>query len=464
MATVKVTIHAVIVNGLEGAIKVKNMILEKFMASKIYLYIDESVVNSQITHISIINCAFIESALALMNVYLTIKDSTFSDSTSTAIMLFSSTLTVVGNVIFHNNKGYQGGALMLVGTVMNIARDAKLNLLFLEDTGGAIFVVYPQTMINAHSYVSSYFYQSLDFEYYPDIYSINFINNTATKGGDHIYGVSLISTCALTRDIAYDNIDPVHSIEIFGDYFWFDPCRYKSAVSADATRVCVCDDNGELQYDTVVKDIHAYPGTQFFLHLVVVGGDFGTTTGNVHTSFLYPTLSSSLGSPNQRHQIITTASECSMLNFSVYSNESKEILYLTTKEVQPVDIKAYYIQSMLCLYIYCDIDNEQVMSPLFIDIDLLPCPLGFILSGDPPSCRCHPLLIANGVSCILNHSIGYHSWSLTHMWIKAVDNNDSNDLLFSTHCPFSYCEPDGKRITSLLQILNTNCFCNYKRS
>ena len=135
-----------------------------------------------------------------------------------------------------------------------------------------------------------------------------------------------------------------------------------------------------------------------------------------------------------------------MLNFSVYSNESKEILYLTTKEVQPVDIKAYYIRSMLCLYIYCDIDNEQVMSPLFIDIDLLPCPLGFILSGDPPSCRCHPLLIANGVNCILNHSIGYHSWSLTHMWIKAVDNNDSNDLLFSTHCPFSYCEPDGKRI------------------
>ena len=44
--------------------------------------------------------------------------------------------------------------------------------------------------------------------------------------------------------IADDNIDPIHSIEIFEDYFWFDPW-YKSAVSADATRVCVCDDNGE---------------------------------------------------------------------------------------------------------------------------------------------------------------------------------------------------------------------------
>ena len=188
----------VIVNGLEGVITVKNMILERFTPSTIYLYIDESVVNSQITRISIINCFFIESALVLMNVYLTIKDSTFSDSTSTAIMLFSSTLTVVGNVIFHNNKEYQGAALMLVGTVMNIARDA--NLLFLEnyaeDTGGAIFVMYPQTMTNAHSYVSLCFYQLLDFEYYPDIYSINFINNTATKGGDHIYGASLlISTC-----------------------------------------------------------------------------------------------------------------------------------------------------------------------------------------------------------------------------------------------------------------------------
>ena len=72
------------------AITVNNMTLEGLTTSKIYLYIDESVVNSQITHISIINCDSIENAMILINVHLTIKDSNFSDSTATAmaIMLF----------------------------------------------------------------------------------------------------------------------------------------------------------------------------------------------------------------------------------------------------------------------------------------------------------------------------------------------------------------------------------------
>ena len=39
----------VIVNELRGAITVRNMTLERFTASKIYLYIDELVVNSQTT-------------------------------------------------------------------------------------------------------------------------------------------------------------------------------------------------------------------------------------------------------------------------------------------------------------------------------------------------------------------------------------------------------------------------------
>ena len=70
----------VIVNKLNGAITVKNMILEGFTASKIYIYIDESIVNSQTTNISTVNCTFIDSAMILTNVHLTIKDSTFSDT------------------------------------------------------------------------------------------------------------------------------------------------------------------------------------------------------------------------------------------------------------------------------------------------------------------------------------------------------------------------------------------------
>ena len=174
------------------------MILESFMGSKIYLHIDESVVYSQITNITISNCIFIESTMSLTNVHLTIKDSNFSDSVSTVIVLFSSTLSIVGHVGFYNNRGYQGGALMLIGTVMNIARETKVIFQenYAENTGGAIFVVHPQ-MINARHYVSLCFYQlDYDFNSFDDNnISIQFINNSAAKGGDHIYGASLESSC-----------------------------------------------------------------------------------------------------------------------------------------------------------------------------------------------------------------------------------------------------------------------------
>ena len=447
----------VIVNELNGAITVKNMILEGFTASKIYIYIDESVVNSQITNISTINCTFINSAMILTNVHLTIKDSTFSDSTSTAIMLFSSTLTIVGNVSFHNNRGYQGGALMLVGTIINIAREA--NLLFQENhaesTGGAIFVVYPQTMINAHNFVSSCFYQLLDYDSYSSrfTYSIKFVNNSAKKGGDHIYGASLVTTCVCAL---IHNIISVHSFEVFSQVFSFDPW-HKSAVSADATRVCICDDKGQPQCGKVLEYIQAYPGEHFSLLLVVVGGDYGTTTGNVYTSFLNRNSSyeSVLGLSDQQHQVITENTECNMFNYSVYSNRPHDILFLTTQET-PIRKSAidYYTDHLLCHLRgsqFCDDFASNVYLntiPLFIVIELLPCPPGFVASGNPSHCQCHPVLTANGIHCMLNHLKGYHSWKSSNIWIQAVNNNNSEHtvLLFSKHCSFSYCKPDGKHI------------------
>ena len=123
--------NTVTVNNLEAAITIKNVILEMFSASKVYFYIDKSVVENQITNISISYYVFVESAIILRNVHLTLKDSNFSGSTLTAIMFYSSTLTVVGHVRFLNNRGYQGGALMLVGTVMQISKES--NLLFQEN-------------------------------------------------------------------------------------------------------------------------------------------------------------------------------------------------------------------------------------------------------------------------------------------------------------------------------------------
>ena len=128
------TIH-VVGNGQnsKSGVTVEIMILEKITATEVYniMYTDQSVEDSQITNISISNCAFVKSAMMLKNIHLNIKDSNFSENTWTAIMLYSSTLTVVGHVRFLNNKGYQGGALMLIGTVIQISKES--NLLFQEN-------------------------------------------------------------------------------------------------------------------------------------------------------------------------------------------------------------------------------------------------------------------------------------------------------------------------------------------
>ena len=54
-----------------------------------------------------------------------------------------------------------------------------------------------------------------------------------------------------------------------------------STVSADVSLVCICNSNGEPQCgpSIVLINLEAYPGELFSLLVVVVGGDYGTTTG-----------------------------------------------------------------------------------------------------------------------------------------------------------------------------------------
>ena len=85
-------------------------------------------------------------------------------------------------------------------------------------------------------------------------------------------------------------------------------------------------------------------------------------------------------------------------------------------------------------------------TPLFINISLLPCPPGFLLLGIPPACQCHPILISNGVDCILNDLNSYHKWYSANIWIQAADNYESSAVMFSTHCPYGYCKPMAKQI------------------
>ena len=277
-------------------------------------------------------------------------------------------------------------------------------------------------------------------------YSVQLVNNSATKGGDHIYGASLNSSC-----IASSGCTCLYSYQVLFSYFWFVPELDStfSAVSAKPTRVCACGDKDQPQCDTLIIDIHVHPGSQFTLPTVLVGGDYGTTVGTVYAAFVQNDnfYLAHLGSSNEYHQVITKNSECSMLTFSVFSNNSQETLVLTAEESTYRPVEDYFNEAVNNdFYDYDYITTAWRNTPIFINITLLPCPPGFVLSGDPPGCHCYPVLTRNGVNCTIKNSRGYHIWNSKYVWINVNKKSGQNEVLFSKHCPYDYCKQGEKYV------------------
>jgi len=83
---------------------------------------------------------------------------------------------------------------------------------------------------------------------------------------------------------------------------------------------------------------------------VVVGGDFGTTTGTVYAGFMASNWphSPSLKPEYRYAQTITNSMTCTNsmactnLNYTLYSNQSQEQLYLTVEETTRDEAIEYY--------------------------------------------------------------------------------------------------------------------------
>ena len=92
--------------------------------------------------------------------------------------------------------------------------------------------------------------------------------------------------------------------------------------------------------------------------------------------------------------------------------------------------------------------------PIFIDITLLECPMGFILKRDPPECDCYPVLRDNEVKCNLVNGTGYLLWN-NSLWI----NTTKDTVTYTKYCPFDYCTVDSKQL-NVMSGSNTQCAFN----
>ena len=465
------------------------------------------------------NCAIIYS----YNSVLTVMNCTFSSNEVSSITASNSTVKLEGYIVFQNISTETGAALTLSGKSVVIVSE-NCNVLFKSNhvtQYGVAFHITLEQVFDTGMLISEVFSE------YPSQFDasqtncflrvegfrgqtprLTFINNTAEKGGDVLYGGLVAS--GYDRDwnclLSFKNIS--------------DMSRQSSQqpfkrITSEPSRVCLCHDEVPDCLIVVDPTVHSlYPGETLTLPLVVVGQDFGTVSGFVHAQFmdnkfvfisqtqswvpfkngacqnLSYTIFSSCNAcetvlvltPDQRkvpqspnsnfneklkkswsnllsdgnYHILTKyfidkfgrfSKFLGTVHFTFYAEKYEKAVHETIKDFYTVTTEPHKLHFPIEIYRY----------PLYIHIVFKPCPLGFALSES--QCFCNSLLQQiPTVECdIQTQSISRHG----SVWV-GLYNINSSIIAASQYCPLNYCKEEPVKLNFHS---NENVSqCNFRRS
>ena len=152
---------------------------------------------------------------------------------------------------------------------------------------------------------------------------LTFINNTAGKGGDILYG----GLAALGYDGDWNCLLSLKNISVMSQQSGL------SLISSAPSRVCLCTETGQPDCLTVANPTtwEMYPGQTITVSAVVVGQHFGTVTGSVYAHFFHTTDSVHMEQKQENNIIAVEQSQCSNLEYTIFSasEESAPMLVLT---------------------------------------------------------------------------------------------------------------------------------------
>ena len=357
----------------------------------------------------------------------------FFNNHNSALLSYNSNITLSGKVSFTNNTGIRGGAMALYSSTVELR--GGLNISFIsnsaQETGGAIYI--EPDMINTCRDSPMCFYNEKYLYYFTscgkehrDI-TLYYIRNSAQLGGDNIYGTSLTLCTGLNKKCFISHI--------------FSSNDSMSSVSSDPFKVCLCDSNGQPQCNNVPEFLiskSVYPGEQFTIPAVIIGGDYGTTIGTVHASF---TSANQLSIPvleadYQYSQWIHDISRCTDLKYIVFSKHIRQNFTMSLTVYSPKRTRKFILVDIL-LREYTSLPHIST----FINMTIVPCPIGFSLLEKPSKCDCNPILKYSGVKCSIIDERIYFSWNNT-LWIGIK----STGFTYAEYCPLQYCDPAGREL------------------
>ena len=279
--------------------------------------------------------------ITLYNSTLIIRDCNFTRNNISSIKTIGSNVTLSGKVLFHNNTASLGTVLISAKNSRLITTDYS-NIDFQNNHAinyGGVFYITTEESYQASMSLQDI--QSSRNDYYKVDGSLiisrtecfvsvegsrsharlTFINNTAGKGGDVLYG-GLVA-------LGYDgDWNCLHSFKNISD---MSQQSGLSLISSAPSRVCLCNEAGQPDCLTLADPTTRvmYPGQTITIPAVVVGQDFGTVTGSVFAQFLHTT--DSVRMEQKQDSIAVEHSQCSNLEYSIFSQseESTAVLVLT---------------------------------------------------------------------------------------------------------------------------------------
>ena len=416
-----------------------------------------------------INCTFNKNEIISIDVYrpyvaygimlldisynVIFANCSFYANTGSSIWAYNSNFTLSGTIVFNNNAAYEGGALAFYGeSNVYIANNTNVTLLnnTAENVGGAIFVRNPLPYVT-HSCFLQFQYrtssQDIGCRSLPQC-NINFINNTAKKGGNAIYGAYMYG-CILDVPHCF-KLDPLIRDS---HYLHFDPSLESdlSVISSDPTRVCLCEDgkpNCTLTFNNGSNYKH-YPGEEFFISAAVVGDMFGTVAGSAYAQILSPS-NAKVGDLQQSQQ--TKSYKCTKLKYSLLSEPGLVEMAFTAGNIP---VQNYSSDPTILQYEVGYANYEFLTTPVYINFTLLPCPLGFMLAATQhPQCICDYLLHSHDITCNITDQTVCRRGSV---WVSSEQNR--NKLIVCNHCPYGYCKTGDVNVS--LSDPDTQCTFNH---
>ena len=480
------------------------------------------------------NPSSLPAVITLYNSCLIIENCNFTRNSLTYVNVLDSTISVFGKVIFSNNSALSGIAFIFERKSKLIISDDSYIIFrnnHASSYGGAIHVHSEEmqdTSISLQGILEGSFNSPVIIsktECFVHIEgnrldtSLVFMNNTAGKGGDVLYGGLL----ALGYDEDWNCLLGFKNVSDMSQQSGL------SVISSDPSRVCLCNTTGEPDCLTVADPTTRviYPGQTITIHAVVVGQDFGTVSGSVFAHLLsvpYTTGSVDM----EKEQIIKTVeqTQCSSLEYTIFSQSERSdaVLVLTTDNLkadilQLPDIEnnreiantwtilnsepnytklaLKYILDFIgerdySLY-YTDayywsrtaanrtienfykftpgyignlspdaihnkfiFPNEIYNYPLYINISFRSCPPGFTLRRQVPfKCDCNQLL--QQFPGVKCH---IQHQTITRRSLVWVGMSGNDTVAATEYCPLNYCNGEEMNVT----LNNSDTQCNYNHS